>query len=68
MYIPYAGWESGTVPNNYMHGWYWTSELSQEANYQAKQMIVKDEEYILDTSRDSGRENGLSVRAVVKKN
>ena len=67
MYIPYAGWESGTVPNNYMHGWYWTSELSQEANYRAKQMIVKDEDYILDTSQDSGRENGLSVRAVVKK-
>ena len=68
MYIPYAGWEAGTMPNSYMHGWYWTSEVSEDANYRAKQMIVKDEEYILDTSQDSNRENGLSVRAVVKKN
>ena len=67
MYIPYAGWEYGSVPNNYMHGWYWTSDISREANYRAKQMIVKDEDYILDTSQDSNRENGLSVRAVVKK-
>ena len=68
MYIPYAGWEAGTIPNSYMHGWYWTAEVSEEANYRAKQMIVKDEEYILDTTQDSSRENGLSVRAVVKKN
>ena len=68
MYIPYAGWEAGTMPNSYMHGWYWTSEVSEDANYRAKQMIVKDEEYILDTSQDSNREDGLSVRAVVKKN
>ena len=67
MYIPYAGWEAGAVPNSHMFGWYWTSEISEEANYRAKQMIVKDEEYILDTSQDSNRENGLSGRAVVKK-
>ena len=68
MYIPAAGWEAGTMPNSYMSAWYWTSEVSEEANYRAKQMIVKFDDYILDTSQDSNREYGLSVRAVVKKN
>ena len=68
MYIPSAGWEAGSMPNSYMSAWYWTSEVSEDANYRAKQMIVKFDDYILDTSQDSNREYGLSVRAVVKKN
>ena len=68
IYIPAAGWEADTTPNNHMFVWYWTSDLSREANYRAMQMAFLEEERRLDAGTDFNREYGLSVRAVVKKN
>lgn len=67
IYIPAAGWEYDHVPNNHMWVWYWTRDLSKETNNRAMQMIFDEENNMLETGKDSGRSNGLPVRAVVKK-
>ena len=66
IFIPAAGWEYDHVPNNHMWVWYWTRDLSKGTNNRAMQMIFDEENNMLETGKDSGRSNGMPIRAVVK--
>lgn len=73
IYIPAAGEEYSSYPNNHMHVWYWTSELSGDNNgsgsdYRAYYMTIdcpSDKTAII-LIKDTSRPQGLSVRAVIK--
>ena len=44
----------------------WTRDLSIETNNRAMQMIFDEGNNVLETGRDSGKSNGMPIRAVVK--
>lgn len=67
IYIPAAGWEYSDTPNAHMWLWYWTAELSAEADYYAKYMLYNEELGGISYWDGTSRWQGLPVRAVVKK-
>ena len=67
IYIPNAGWEYNSVPNNHLRAWYWSCELNEpspdKSDYYAYQII--DHNGTLEI-QDAMRVQGLSVRGVTR--
>lgn len=66
IYLPAAGWEYANVTNSHLSIEYWATDISRKSSTQALFFTYREETGLLEVVDGFGREQGLTVRPVVK--